>query len=137
MAASDKLPSQPSENNAVENTNPQLKAGPSNLNMKAPVYMQTSGNRNVVLVPRFKRKQEGTWRQLSRWFIDNQIGTLRSAPPSGRIGPARRMRTPPIGILSTLSPTLHVSHRVVVVARYGLEQEKKTMGWLIGDPRWH
>lgn len=53
---------------------PQLRTGSSNPNMNGPLYMQTSGN--VVLVRKLKRKEEGTWRQLARWFVENQVGTL-------------------------------------------------------------
>jgi hypothetical protein len=28
---------------------------------------------------RFKRKEESTWKHLSRWFVENQIGTLLSS----------------------------------------------------------
>lgn len=38
-------------------------------------YMQTSGS-NVVLVRRLKRKDEGLWKPLARWFVENQVGTL-------------------------------------------------------------
>ncbi|KAM4065560.1 TLC domain-containing protein [Hirsutella rhossiliensis] len=51
----------------------QLKTGSSNPNMNGPLYMQTSGS-NVVLVRRLKRKDDGTWRHLARWFVENQIG---------------------------------------------------------------
>ena len=57
-------------------TRPHLKSGLSNPNMNGPLYMQTSNSSNVVLVPRLKRKQESTWRQMSRWFVENQIGML-------------------------------------------------------------
>lgn len=52
---------------------PQLKSGSSNPNMNGPLYMQTSGS-NVVLVRRLKRKDNGTWKHLARWFVENQIG---------------------------------------------------------------
>lgn len=51
----------------------QLKSGSSNPKMNGPLYMQTSGS-NVVLVRRLKRKDDGTWRHLARWFVENQIG---------------------------------------------------------------
>lgn len=38
-------------------------------------YMQTSGS-NVVLVRRLKRKDEGLWKPLARWFVENQVGML-------------------------------------------------------------
>lgn len=44
-------------------------------NMNGPLYMQTSGS-NVVLVRRLKRKEDGTWKHLARWFVENQIGAL-------------------------------------------------------------
>lgn len=53
---------------------PRPKTGPGNIsNMNGPLYMQTSGS-NVVLVRRLKRKEENTWKHLSRWFVENQIG---------------------------------------------------------------
>ena len=47
-------------------------------NMNGPLYMQGSAP-NVVLVRRLKRKDESAWKQLSRWFVENQIGRLLSA----------------------------------------------------------
>ncbi|TQS33856.1 hypothetical protein Golomagni_05785 [Golovinomyces magnicellulatus] len=41
--------------------------------MNGPLYMQTSGS-GVVLVRRLKRKEEGTWKSIARWFVENQIG---------------------------------------------------------------
>lgn len=41
--------------------------------MNGPLYMQASNN--VVIVRRLKRKGEGPMKQLSRWFVENQIGT--------------------------------------------------------------
>ncbi|KAH6980990.1 TLC domain-containing protein [Ilyonectria sp. MPI-CAGE-AT-0026] len=52
---------------------PRLKSGHSTPNMNGPLYMQTSGN-SVVLVRRLKRKDESTWKHLTRWFVENQIG---------------------------------------------------------------
>ncbi|KND87728.1 Sphingosine N-acyltransferase lag1 [Tolypocladium ophioglossoides CBS 100239] len=52
---------------------PHLKTGSSNPNMNGPLYMQTSSS-NVVLVRRLKRKEDGTWKHLARWFVENQIG---------------------------------------------------------------
>ena len=40
--------------------------------MNGPLYKQA--NSNVVLVRRLKRKNEGPMKQLTRWFVDNQIG---------------------------------------------------------------
>ena len=40
--------------------------------MNGPLYKQA--NSNVVLVRRVKRKNEGPMKQLTRWFVDNQIG---------------------------------------------------------------
>lgn len=40
--------------------------------MNGPLYMQASNN--VVIVRRIKRKGEGPMKQLSRWFVENQIG---------------------------------------------------------------
>ncbi|KAF4587148.1 Sphingosine N-acyltransferase lag1 [Ophiocordyceps camponoti-floridani] len=42
-------------------------------NMNGPLYMQKSGS-SVVLVRRLRRKDDGPWRQLTRWLIENQIG---------------------------------------------------------------
>ncbi|KAI5467843.1 hypothetical protein BGZ63DRAFT_37761 [Mariannaea sp. PMI_226] len=58
---------------------PRLKSGHSTPNMNGPLYMQTSGN-GVVLVRRLRRKDEGTWKHLSRWFVENQVGTSSAAP---------------------------------------------------------
>ncbi|KAK4157370.1 TLC domain-containing protein [Chaetomidium leptoderma] len=40
--------------------------------MNGPLYKQA--NSNVVLVRRVKRKDEGPIKQLTQWFVDNQIG---------------------------------------------------------------
>jgi very-long-chain ceramide synthase len=56
---------------------PRLKKDNSTPNMNGPLYMQTAGNK-TVLVRRLKRKEESTWKHLSRWFVENQIGTLLS-----------------------------------------------------------
>lgn len=55
---------------------PRLKTGHSTPNMNGPLYMQTSGS-NIVLVRRLRRKEESTWKHLSRWFVENQIGMSR------------------------------------------------------------
>lgn len=55
---------------------PRLKTGHSTPNMNGPLYMQTSGS-NIVLVRRLRRKDESTWKHLSRWFVENQIGMSR------------------------------------------------------------
>jgi very-long-chain ceramide synthase len=49
--------------------------------MNGPLYKQA--NSNVVLVRRVKRKNEGPLKQLTRWFVNNQIGTSRKlqSPP--------------------------------------------------------
>ena len=43
--------------------------------MNGPLYKQA--NSNVVLVRRVKRKNEGPMKQLTRWFVNNQIGASR------------------------------------------------------------
>jgi acyl-CoA-dependent ceramide synthase len=53
-------------------TRPPMKSGSSHKNMNGPLYKQ-SGN-NVVLVRRLKRKEQGTWKSLARWFVENQTG---------------------------------------------------------------
>ncbi|KAK4451086.1 TLC domain-containing protein [Podospora aff. communis PSN243] len=40
--------------------------------MNGPLYMQASNN--VVIVRRVKRKGDSPWKQLIRWFVENQIG---------------------------------------------------------------
>lgn len=55
---------------------PLTKNGSSNPNMNGPLYMQTSGS-NVVLVRRLKRRDNGAWKHLARWFVENQIGMWR------------------------------------------------------------
>jgi acyl-CoA-dependent ceramide synthase len=44
--------------------------------MNGPLYKQADSN--VVLVRRPKRRNEGPMKQLTRWFVDNQIGALNS-----------------------------------------------------------
>lgn len=51
--------------------------------MNGPLYKQA--NSNVVLVRRVKRKNEGPMKQLTRWFVNNQIGARRI--PSCRHSP--------------------------------------------------
>ncbi|KAK8145495.1 sphingosine N-acyltransferase lag1 [Beauveria asiatica] len=58
---------------AAKSSHPTIKTGSNVPNMNGPLYMQTSGS-SAVLVRRLKRKDEGTWKQLSRWFVENQIG---------------------------------------------------------------
>lgn len=41
--------------------------------MNGPLYMQASNN--VVIVRRLKRNGDGAIKQLTRWFVENQIGT--------------------------------------------------------------
>lgn len=41
--------------------------------MNGPLYMQASNN--VVIVRRLKRNGDGVIKQLTRWFVNNQIGT--------------------------------------------------------------
>lgn len=45
--------------------------------MNGPLYMQASNN--VVIVRRIKRKGESPMKQLSRWFVENQIGMSSSS----------------------------------------------------------
>lgn len=47
-------------------------------NMNGPLYMQR--NENIVLVRRVKKKGEGPLKQLTRWFVENQIG-MSPVPP--------------------------------------------------------
>lgn len=68
--------------------------------MNGPLYMQASNN--VVIVRRIKRKGEGPMKQLSRWFVENQIGTpallvARSYAP-------RAPRPPPTHLLPIVLP---------------------------------
>ena len=66
------------------------KNGAPTANMNGPLYMQTSGS-NVVLVRRLKRKEEGTWKSIARWFVENQIGmySLYKLPISSIKNPAK------------------------------------------------
>ncbi|EGX91058.1 sphingosine N-acyltransferase lac1 [Cordyceps militaris CM01] len=57
----------------AKSIHPTIKTGSNVPNMNGPLYMQTSSS-SAVLVRRTKRKDEGTWKQLSRWFVENQIG---------------------------------------------------------------
>ncbi|OAA54909.1 sphingosine N-acyltransferase lac1 [Cordyceps fumosorosea ARSEF 2679] len=71
----EKTPSTPVEDRpaTTKPAHPTIKTGSNVPNMNGPLYMQTSGS-SAVLVRRLKRKDEGTWKQLSRWFVENQIG---------------------------------------------------------------
>lgn len=71
----EKTPSTPPVEDAgtTKSAHPTVKTGSNVPNMNGPLYMQTSGSR-AVLVRRLKRKDEGTWKQVSRWFVENQIG---------------------------------------------------------------
>ncbi|KAJ6790111.1 hypothetical protein PWT90_05642 [Aphanocladium album] len=71
----EKNPSTPVEEQpgAAMSAHPTIKTGSNVPNMNGPLYMQTSGS-NAILVRRLKRKDEGTWKQVSRWFVENQIG---------------------------------------------------------------
>ncbi|TQV97968.1 hypothetical protein V2A60_006326 [Cordyceps javanica] len=72
----EKAPSAPLDGRpatGARSAHPTIKTGSNVPNMNGPLYMQTSGS-NAVLVRRLKRKDEGTWKQLSRWFVENQIG---------------------------------------------------------------
>ncbi|KAG6161458.1 hypothetical protein E4U51_007117 [Claviceps purpurea] len=40
--------------------------------VKGPLYMQSSDGKHV-LVRRLKRKEDGTWKHFTRWFVRNQI----------------------------------------------------------------
>ena len=48
-------------------------AGSSNGSMNGPLYMQTP---KTVLIRRLKRKDDGPWKQMSRWFVENQVGVF-------------------------------------------------------------
>jgi acyl-CoA-dependent ceramide synthase len=52
---------------------PRLHSQSSHPNMNGPLYMQRSGS-GRILVRRLKRKEEGAWKQIARWFVENQIG---------------------------------------------------------------
>lgn len=45
--------------------------------MNGPLYMQASNK--AVIVRRVKRRGDSPWRQLMRWFVENQIGTCDNA----------------------------------------------------------
>ncbi|KAL6866781.1 longevity assurance proteins LAG1/LAC1 [Trichoderma novae-zelandiae] len=48
---------------------------PANSATNGSLYLQASGsNGNVVLVRRLRRKDEGLWKPLARWFVENQVG---------------------------------------------------------------
>lgn len=63
----------PTSSSAKSSNRQHTKNGLPTANMNGPLYMQTSGS-NVVLVRRLKRKEEGTWKNIARWFVENQIG---------------------------------------------------------------
>lgn len=47
--------------------------------MNGPLYMQASNN--VVIVRRLKRNGDGAIKQLTRWFVENQIGKSSQNDP--------------------------------------------------------
>ncbi|OTA00675.1 sphingosine N-acyltransferase lac1 [Trichoderma parareesei] len=54
---------------------PQSSSRPANGVPNGSLYLQASGsNGNVVLVRRLRRKDEGLWKPLARWFVENQVG---------------------------------------------------------------
>lgn len=53
-------------------TRPQFKSGSSHATMNGPLYMQSG--KNVVLVRRVKRKDQGAWKSLAQWLVENQTG---------------------------------------------------------------
>jgi hypothetical protein len=57
---------------------PEFKAGQSASGSKAPLYMQSSDGKHVF-VRRLKRKEDGSWKIFTRWFVENQIGTSAQA----------------------------------------------------------
>lgn len=67
-------------------------------NMNGPLYMQTAGNSNVVLVRRTRRKEDSGWKQFVQWLIENQIGMSLSLPDHGC------RRRPSLGGRSSCSP---------------------------------
>lgn len=67
--------------------------------MNGPLYMQASNK--AVIVRRVKRKGDSPWRQLMRWFVENQIGMCDKA-----MGP----QTP----MANLSQSPRRSHRAHV-----------------------
>ncbi|KAG6021245.1 hypothetical protein E4U41_002548 [Claviceps citrina] len=50
----------------------QYKPGTVASGVKAPLYMRSSDGKHV-LVRRLKRKEDGTWKHFTRWFVRNQI----------------------------------------------------------------
>jgi very-long-chain ceramide synthase len=57
------------------------KSGSGHANMNGPLYMQSG--KNVVLVRRVKRKDQGVWKSLAQWLVENQTGMSHlSLPPS-------------------------------------------------------
>ncbi|KAL7800123.1 longevity assurance proteins LAG1/LAC1 [Trichoderma ceciliae] len=46
---------------------------PVNGSTNGPLYKKASGS-DVVLVRRLRRKDEGLWKPLARWFVENQVG---------------------------------------------------------------
>lgn len=56
-------------------TRSQFKTVPSASSSKSPLYMQSSGGK-YVLVRKLQRKEDGSWKHFTRWFVENQIGTF-------------------------------------------------------------
>lgn len=50
----------------------QCQLGPAASGVKGPLYMQSSDGKYVI-VRRLKRKEDGTWKHFTRWFVENQI----------------------------------------------------------------
>ncbi|KAJ6446905.1 sphingosine N-acyltransferase lac1 [Purpureocillium lavendulum] len=98
---------------------PHLKTGSSNPNMNGPLYMQTSGS-NVVLVRRLKRKEDGTWKHLARWFVENQIGVnwlAASSSKQSKANRANRLTLRPTGLSFNLLALLFLAHTFIPKAR--------------------
>lgn len=103
MADTDPRPSatvveeKPTNGAAKTPTRPALKSGSSHANMNGPLYMQSG--KNMVLVRRLKRKDQGIMKSLARWFIENQTGmsynfrrwNVRPARPAEPNGVLRHM----------------------------------------------
>lgn len=72
-------------------------------NMNGPLYMQTAGHSNVVLVRRVRGKDDSSWRLFTRWMVENQIG--KSCPPPKVLPVSRTF--PPLSVRSQSVPGPH------------------------------
>ncbi|KAG6000130.1 hypothetical protein E4U21_005806 [Claviceps maximensis] len=62
----------PDNGRTAESSSLKYKPGTVASGVKGPLYIQSSDGKHV-LVRRSKRKEDGTWKHFTRWFVRNQI----------------------------------------------------------------